>query len=466
MTTTSKPNIIFILIDDMGYKDLSCYESTFYETPFIDSLAHEGMLFTDGYASCPVCSPSRASIMSGKYPANIGVTDWIDHSKKCHPAHGILVDAPYIDHLPLEEISIAKALSNQSYQTWHVGKWHLGKESYYPEKHGFQVNIGGCHYGNPYNGYFSPYDIPTLENGPEGEYLTDRLTDETIKLIKNRDTSSPFYLNLCYYAVHTPIQAKENQIHKYEQKRIALGIDKKDELIVGEHFPCYHKRHEHVTRRVIQGDASYAAMIENLDWNVGRLLSALKEAGIDEDTLIIFTSDNGGLSTAEGSPTCNAPLNEGKGWMYEGGVRVPLLVRWPNFISPGTICNEPVTSPDFYPTLLEASNSPLMPKQHQDGVSILPLLEGRDKIEREALYWHYPHYGNQGGTPGSSIRMGNYKLIEFFETGKCELYDLTKDVSEEHNLIDELPEKVSLLKDKLEKWRFKMEAKIPAAYKD
>ncbi|QUH30429.1 sulfatase [Vallitalea guaymasensis] len=466
MTTTSKPNIIFILIDDMGYKDLSCYESTFYETPFIDSLAHEGMLFTDGYASCPVCSPSRASIMSGKYPANIGVTDWIDHSKKCHPAHGILVDAPYIDHLPLEEISIAKALSNQSYQTWHVGKWHLGKESYYPEKHGFQVNIGGCHYGNPYNGYFSPYDIPTLENGPEGEYLTDRLTDETIKLIKNRDTSSPFYLNLCYYAVHTPIQAKENQIHKYEQKRIALGIDKEKELIVGEHFPCYHKRDEHVTRRIIQGDASYAAMIENLDWNVGRLLSTLKETGIDEDTLIIFTSDNGGLSTAEGSPTCNAPLNEGKGWMYEGGVRVPLLVRWPNVISPGTVCNEPVTSPDFYPTLLEASNSPLMPEQHQDGVSILPLLEGRDKIEREALYWHYPHYGNQGGTPGSSIRMGNYKLIEFFETGKCELYDLTKDVSEEHNLIDELPEKVSLLKDKLEKWRFKMEAKIPAAYKD
>ncbi|WP_273320895.1 sulfatase [Vallitalea guaymasensis] len=466
MTTTSKPNIIFILIDDMGYKDLSCYDSSFYETPFIDSLAHEGMLFTDGYASCPVCSPSRASIMSGKYPANIGVTDWIDHSKKCHPAHGILVDAPYIDHLPLKETSIAKALSNQGYQTWHVGKWHLGKESYYPEKHGFHVNIGGCHYGNPYNGYFSPYDIPTLENGPEGEYLTDRLTDETIKLISNRDTSSPFYLNLCYYAVHTPIQAKENQIHKYEQKRIALGIDNKEELIVGEHFPCYHKRHEHVTRRVIQGDTSYAAMIENLDWNVGRLLSALKESGIDEDTLIIFTSDNGGLSTAEGSPTCNAPLNEGKGWMYEGGVRVPLLVRWPDVISPGSICNEPVTSPDFYPTLLEASNSPLMPKQHQDGVSILPLLEGRDKIEREALYWHYPHYGNQGGTPGSSIRMGNYKLIEFFETGKCELYDLTEDVSEEYNLIDELPEKASLLKDKLEKWRSKMEAKIPVAYKD
>lgn len=466
MTTTSKPNIIFILIDDMGYKDLSCYESSFYETPFIDSLAHEGMLFTDGYASCPVCSPSRASIMSGKYPANIGVTDWIDHSKKCHPAHGILVDAPYIDHLPLEEISIAKALSNQGYQTWHVGKWHLGKESYYPEKHGFQVNIGGCYYGNPYNGYFSPYDIPTLENGPEGEYLTDRLTDETIKLIKNRDTSSPFYLNLCYYAVHTPIQAKENQIHKYEQKRIALGIDNKEELIVGEHFPCYHKRHEHITRRVIQGNASYAAMIENLDWNVGRLLSALKEAGIDKDTLIIFTSDNGGLSTAEGSPTCNAPLNEGKGWMYEGGVRVPLLVRWPNVISPGTICNEPVTSPDFYPTLLEASNSPLMPKQHQDGESILPLLEGRDKIDREALYWHYPHYGNQGGTPGSSIRMGNYKLIEFFETGKCELYNLNEDVSEEHNLIDELPEKAFLLKNKLEKWQLKMEAKIPVTYKD
>jgi arylsulfatase A-like enzyme len=466
MTKTSKPNIIFILIDDMGYKDLSCYNSSFYETPNIDSLAREGMLFTDGYASCPVCSPTRASIMTGKYPANVGITDWIDHSKEYHPAHGILIDAPYIDHLPLEEISLARSLSEQDYQTWHVGKWHLGTELYYPEHHGFHVNIGGCHFGHPINGYFSPYNIPNLENGPDGEYLTDRITDETINLINNRDTSKPFFLNLCYYAVHTPIQAKEEQIHKYQKKRKKLGIEEKDEFTSGNNFPCYHKKDKKIKRRIVQGNASYAAMIETLDWNIGRILSAIKDEGIDENTLIIFTSDNGGLSTSEGSPTCNAPLSEGKGWMYEGGVRVPLIIKWPNITSPGSICNEPVTSTDFYPTLLEASNSPLIPTQHQDGVSILPLIKGEKTIERDAIYWHYPHYGNQGGTPGSSIRMGNYKLIEFFESCKWELYNLREDVREEHNLIDKLPNKASIMKDKLSQWRLGIEAKIPVIYQE
>lgn len=461
MSLQTQPNIIFILIDDMGYKDLSCYGSSFYETPHIDSLASEGMLFTDAYAACPVCSPSRASIMSGKYPANVGVTDWIDHSGNCHPARGLLVDAPYIDHLPLEEKSIAAVLKDNNYQTWHVGKWHLGKEDYYPEKHGFDKNIGGCHFGHPANGYFSPYDIPTLENGPDGEYLTDRLTDETIQLIKNRHTSQPFFLNLCYYAVHTPIQAKEDDVYKFMNKRERLGIAHMQEFEVGDYFPCEHKKEERIIRRCLQSNADYAGMIYNLDRNIGRLLDTLRETGLEKNTLIVFTSDNGGLATAESSPTCNAPLSEGKGWMYEGGVRVPLLVKWPKVVAPNRICKVPVTSPDYYPTFLEACQLPLLPNQHEDGMSLMPLLQGKKNLQREALYWHYPHYGNQGGTPGSSIRMGNYKLIEFFETGACELYDLENDIEEHYDLSNNLPEQTMTMKSMLQAWREKVEAKIP-----
>jgi arylsulfatase A-like enzyme len=463
MSNKKQPNIIFILIDDMGYKDLSCYESSFYETPNIDSIAKDGMIFTDGYASCPVCSPSRASIMSGKYPARVGVTDWIDHGN-CHPTHGLLVDAPYIDHLPLEETSLASALKESGYQTWHVGKWHLGQESYYPEKHGFDKNIGGCFWGRPLHGYFSPYHIPTLEDGPVGENLTDRLTDEAINLIKTRDTDNPFFLNLCYYAVHTPIEAKDEDIKKYELKRKEMGIDNVQEFTMGDHFPCSHKKDQRITRRIIQSNAKYAGMIENLDSNIGRLLDSLKERDIEKDTLIVFTSDNGGLSTAESSPTCNLPLSEGKGWMYEGGVRVPLMIKWTDVIEPNSICNEPVISTDFYPTFLDISNHPLMPKQHVDGVSILALFEGKKKLDREAIFWHYPHYGNQGGTPGSSVRMGDYKLIEFFETGNCELYNLKEDIEEKVNLIQELPEKAGIMKEKLKAWRNEVEAKIPELY--
>lgn len=464
MLQKERPNIIFILIDDMGYKDLSCYDSTFYETPHIDILAKEGMLFTDGYAACPVCSPSRASVLTGKYPANVGITDWIDHSGMCHPTHGRLVDAPYIKHLPLEEKSVASALADQGYQTWHVGKWHLGGREYYPENHGFQVNIGGCHYGHPYNGYFSPYKIPNLQDGPDGEYLTDRLTEESVQLIRHRDREKPFYLNLWYYALHTPIQAKEADRKKYEQKRKDLGIDDAREFVVGEHFPTEHKKHLRVTRRIIQSDASYAGMVENLDRNVGQLLEFLKQEGLEENTLIVFTSDNGGLATAESSPTCNAPLNEGKGWMYEGGVRVPLIIKWPQVITSQSICHEPVTSPDFYPTFLEASGSPSMPQQHEDGVSIMPLLNGGQSLDREAIYWHYPHYGNQGGTPGSSIRMKDYKLIEFFETGEVELYNLRTDIEENNNLATCMPEIATMMKEKLAQWRESVEAKIPKPF--
>ena len=325
-TRQQRPNIVLILIDDLGWRDLGCYGSTFYETPNIDRLAARGMRFTDAYAACPVCSPTRASILTGKYPATVGVTDYIDWIGDAHPARGRLVDVPYLHDLPCIRNDACAALgADGGYATWHVGKWHLGGPDFYPDRHGFDVNIGGCDGGMPRQGYFSPWGIPTLADGPDGEYLTDRLTDEAIALIANRD-DRPFFLNLWHYLVHTPIQAKPEKVAKYEAKAAALGLDKIEPFAEGEPFPCDHKRDLRIRRRLLQSDPVYAAMIESLDENIGRLLGALEAAGEAENTMVIFTSDNGGLATAEGSPTCNAPLAEGKGWMYEGGTREPLLV--------------------------------------------------------------------------------------------------------------------------------------------
>ncbi len=450
-----KPNIIFILIDDLGWKDLSCYGSKFYETPNLDRLAAEGMRFTDAYASCPVCSPTRASILTGKYPATVGVTHFIGGKGR-----GKLLEVPYIDHLPLEEKSVARALKEAGYNTWHAGKWHLGRAPYYPEHHGFDINIGGCSWGAPRYGYFSPWQIETLQDGPEGEYLTDHLTDEAIRLIKT-SSGNPFYLNMCYYSVHVPIQAKEPYIDKYRAKVKEMGLDKVKTFEEGEFFPCEHKKDKRVIRRLVQSDPTYAAMVESLDENIGRLLKAVEETGQTDNTVVMFTSDNGGLATAEGSPTSNAPLSEGKGWMYEGGVREALIIKWPGVTQPGRISQVPVTSPDFYPTMLEMAGLGLLPQQHTDGVSLAGLLKGENGLDREAIYWHFPHYGNQGGTPGSSIRMGDYKLIEFFEDGKIELYNLREDTSEEHNLAGKDPQRARHMQKMLADWRQKVQAKIP-----
>jgi arylsulfatase A-like enzyme len=452
----TSPNIVFILIDDMGWRDLACYGSDFYETPNLDRLAREGMRFTDAYASCPVCSPTRASLLTGKYPARLGVTDYIDWSGHWHPCRGRLVDVPYLKQLPLEEFNVARALKEGGYQTWHVGKWHLGQSDFYPDKQGFDVNIGGWEIGCPVSGYFSPWKIPTLPDGEPGEYLTDHLTDEALKLIANRDSERPFFLNLWHYTVHTPIQAPAELVQKYKDKAARLGRDKMPVLEEGESFPTEYKRTQRVQRRVIQSDPVYAAMVENLDTNIGRLLAVLPE-----NTLVIFTSDNGGLSTAEGSPTSNRPLAKGKGWMYEGGTREPLIVRWPGMIDPGSVCTAPVTSPDFYPTLLDAAGLPPRPDQHVDGTSFLQALRGKPDFARGPLFWHYPHYGNQGGTPGSSIRMGDWKLIEFFETGTLELYNLREDLGEKRNLAAEQPERVRNLQERLAAWQREIEAKIP-----
>ena len=457
-------------MDDMGWRDLSCTGSAFYETPNLDRLAAQGMTFTQAYAACPVCSPTRACIMSGKYPARLGVTDWIDHGNT-HPCRGILTDAPYVKQLSLSERSIARALKEDgAYAAWHVGKWHLGKEPHWPLNHGFDVNIGGCDWGAPFGGHFSPWGIPTLPDTVPGQYLSDRLYDEAIALIENRDPSRPFFLNLWDYCVHTPIQAKPEKIVKYRQKAAALGLDENGALVEGEFFPCEHKRDQRVTRRVVQSDPVYAAMIESVDENVGRLLASLDGQGIAGNTVVVFTSDNGGLSTAEGSPTCNLPLAEGKGWMYDGGVREPLLIRFPGVVAPGSVCDVPVISTDFYPTFLDVAGLPLCHGQHVDGVSLLPLLAERasgaagaeiERLRNRPIFWHYPHYGNQGGSPGSSVRCGDWKLIEFFEDGRLELYNLRDDPGETANLAGTHPDVAATAHGLLRGWREEVRAKLP-----
>lgn len=456
-STMTRPNIVFFLVDDLGWADLSCTGSTFYETPRLDELAREGMLFSDAYAAAPVCSPTRAAILSGKYPARVGVTQYIG-------GHGVgkLCDVPYFYQLPRSEKSLASALQEGGYQTWHVGKWHLGGGQCAPENHGFDLNIGGCEWGHPKQGFFAPFGpLPGLKNAPEGEYLTDALTDRALELLRERDESRPFFLNIWHYAVHTPIQAPADLVAKYEAKAREWGLDAQNPFEEGDFFPVAHKRNERIQRRTIQSDPTYAAMIENLDWNVGRVLDALDELGLRKNTLVVFTSDNGGLSSAEGSPTCNAPLSEGKGWMYEGGNREPLLVRWPERIASGSRCEVPVTSPDFYPTLLEIAELPPNPIQHRDGESLLPLLTQTGDLERDAIFWHYPHYCNQGSTPAAAIRAGDWKLIEFFEDGHVELYNLRDDIGEKSDLASSQPTRVAQLRARLDDWKREIEALIP-----
>jgi arylsulfatase A-like enzyme len=456
-----QPNFIFILIDDLGWMDLSCYGSSFYETPNLDKLASEGMRFTNAYAACPVCSPTRASILTGKYPATLGLTQFIGGDTE-----GKLIEPSYVDHLSLDEKSLASVLKENGYSTWHVGKWHLGGEEYYPEKHGFSVNIGGCEWGLPFYGYFSPWRIPTLKEVPEKrKYLTDHLTDEAIKLILNSD-DKPFYLNLWYYSVHVPIQAKREHVKYFRKKALKMGLKEVNPFEIGEKFPCTHKKDYLVKRRVIQSDPKYAAMIFSIDENIGRLIKAVESVGKKDETIIIFYSDNGGLSTAEGSPTCNAPLSEGKGWMFEGGTRVPLIIVWPQKVKPGLVSNTPITSPDFYPTILDLADISLIPEQHCDGVSFFSILEAKENFKRGSIYWHFPHYGNQGGTPGSSIIIDDYKLIKFYEDGHLELYNLKEDISEKNNIALKEPERANLLNRTLNEWLIKVNARFPINKQD
>lgn len=461
MKVRSRPNIVFILVDDLGARDLGCFGSSFYETPVMDALAQRGMRFGRAYAAAPVCSPTRASVMTGKYPARVGITQWIGGRLK-----GRLADVPYLDHLPLSECALPRALQEGGYQTWHVGKWHLGGEAHYPERHGFEVNIAGRDVGHPPgpNGYWGPYSIDGF-TGPEGEYLTDRLTDEAIGLIERRDESRPFYLNLWHYAVHTPIQAPAELIEKYRAKAKRLGLDQIEPMVRGERIPMQYPAGQtpgNVVRRTVQSDPVYAAMMENLDGNVGRLVETIERLGLMDNTIFVFASDNGGLSTAEGAPTCNHPLAEGKGWSYEGGNRVCQFITWPGTIAAGGVCHEPVISTDFYPTLLEAAGLPLRAGQHVDGRSLMGLLTGGGEgLGREFVFWHYPHYSNQGGRPGAAVVSGKWKLIWHFEDDRVELFDLEEDVSEARDVAGSYPAVAGRMKQALVDWQAEVEAKMP-----
>ena len=451
------PNFLFILVDDLGWTDLGCYGSSFYETPNIDRFSEKSMKFTQAYAACPVCSPTRASIMTGKYPARLNTTDWFGapqpyNVEKHWTKNKPLIPAEYIEHMPLEEITIAEVLKENGYSTFFAGKWHLGKEGYYPEDQGFDINKGGWERGGPYGPgkYFTPYGNPKLEDGPEGEHLPDRLAQETIDFI-SMQKDNPFFAYLSFYSVHTPLIGRPDLVEKYQVKSESMDYEGEDFIPINNN-----------QWRQVQNHAVYAAMVDAMDIAVGRVLNALDSLNISDNTVVFFMSDNGGLSTSEGHPTTNLPLKAGKGWLYEGGIREPMIIRWPGVSEPNSICSYPVTSTDFYPTILEMANISLRPDQHIDGISMAPLLNGDEKLSRDAIYWHYPHYGNQGGSPGSAIRSGNYKLIEYFEDGHLELYDLNSDIGETDNLIQTRPEVADSLLEQLRKWRLEVEARYPS----
>lgn len=451
----AKPNIVFFLVDDLGWKDIGAFGSTFYETPNVDALTRKGTQFTSAYAACPVCSPTRASIMSGKYPARLNTTDWFGapqpttvekHWTKNKP----LLPAEYLENLPLEETTLAEAFKSNGYGTFFAGKWHLGETpEFWPEYQGFDVNKGGWSVGSPRGGYFAPYDNPRLTSGPEGEHLPDRLARETSAYIAaNKD--KPFLAYLSFYSVHTPLQAPKALIEKYEAKKKKLGLEDQ-----------WGKEGDNKVR-LTQCLPVYAAMVESMDRAVGTVLNALKEHNLDQKTIVVFMSDNGGLATAEGHPTSNLPLRAGKGWLYEGGIREPMVIYWPGVSKAGSVSDRPVTSTDFYPTLLEMAGLPAQPQQHVDGVSMVPLLKGKS-MKRGPIFWHYPHYGNQGGTPGSAVRDGDWKLIEWFEEGRgLELYNLKNDIGEKQNLAAKYSERAKILHEMLKKWRKEVDAQMPS----
>ena len=442
-----KINFVFFLVDDMGMMDLGTYGSTFHETPNIDKLAQSGMKFNHGYAACPVCSPTRASILTGRHPVRVDITDWIPGlpnrktNKLLHPEDR--------NNLAHEEVTIAEELKLHGYQTFFAGKWHLGNEGHWPTDQGFDYNIGGHYRGSPPGGYYSPWTNPTLESKRKGEYLTERLTEESIHFLESREKEKPFLLYLSYYNIHTPIQAYRKHIDHYEKKAQEFSSE----------TPTRNE-HEALTR-MRQDNPALASMVSAVDDSVGALLEKLGELRLADDTVVIFFSDNGGLSTkANSGPGCNQPLRAGKGWLYEGGVREPTIIRAPGVTQEGSVCNDPVVSMDFFPTMLELAGLPLKPKLHADGRSLLPELTGK-KGKPRPLYWHYPHYHGSTWKPGASIRDGKWKLIKFYDYEKVELYNLINDPFEKNDLSQKNSQKTRELEEKLLAWQTKLKAKLP-----
>ncbi len=419
--TNKRPNIVFILIDDMGWPDVCCYGSTFHETPNIDRLADQGMKFTDAYAACPVCSPTRASIMAGQYPARIGITDFIPGHWR--PYEKLIVPENTLQ-LPLESVTLGDMFKGQGYATGYIGKWHLGGKGYSPDKQGFDQVVSG------------------VKN--QNDKQVSGFTDKAIEFIEEKK-QEPFFLYLSHHTVHIKLEAPQELVEKYEKKpKPATGVN----------------------------NPVYAAMVEHLDTNVGRIMKKLDDLNLTERTIVIFFSDNGGLREAYGGyrgkrqiVSTNAPLRDEKGTVYEGGIREPLIVRWPGVIKPGTNCSVPVTSVDFYPTFLNILGAKAPANQPLDGESILPLLSQTGTLDRDAIYWHYPHYHHS--RPAGAIRQGKWKLIEFFEDGgKLELYDLANDIGETKNLADEKPRKAAQLRKNLARWRKSVQAKMPTPNPD
>lgn len=422
------PNIVLAVVDDLGWMDLSCQGSTFYETPNIDRLGSQGTRFTNAYANCPVCSPSRAALLTGRYPARVGFTGHITATgRHRYPPHGRILPPDDLLHLPLEEVTIAEALRPAGYATASIGKWHLGAETYWPQRQGFDINVAGYHSGAPPT-YFYPYEDPASTSNPRllnlmggrpGEYLTDRLTEEALRFVEAHKRQ-PFFLYLAHYAVHTPLQAPDPLVLKYQEKLL---------------------------RDRSQKSAVYAGMIERVDAGLGRILRKIDDLGLESETVVVVTSDNGGESRA----TANTPLREGKGHLYEGGLRVPLMVRWPGRVRSGAVSHMPVMGADLFPTLLACAGVPL-PNTVLDGIGLLPILQGGEPRAARDLFWYYPHYSPQAQRPGAAVRAGDWKLVQHYDPPAVELYNLRKDIGEQENLATRMPDKTKQLLATLDDW--------------
>ncbi|WP_161604283.1 sulfatase [Roseiconus nitratireducens] len=492
MAVERPPNVVLFLVDDLGWRDLGCYGSPSYQTPNIDRFAQSAVRFTDAYAACHVCSPTRASILTGKYPARLKLTDWLP-GRKDFPFQRLL-NAEIEPAVPSDEVTLAEVFRDHGYRTAHLGKWHLGEEPLGPTSQGFEMQVPRWNKGWPKAGYFAPFQMEGLV-ADDGSYLTDCLTDHAVDFIR-ANQQSPFFLYLAHFAVHDPIQGPKELVDQYEQAfdarvfdgpeyglegnpddEVSLSRSELSELMSRpgwSGFRVLPRRTVKIKQR--QDNPQFAAMVQSVDRSLGRLIGLLEELKIHDETIIVFFSDNGGMSAANfGNPrrripsdrldkafsTSNLPLRAGKGWLYEGGIRVPLIIRWTGDGRAGAVCPTPVISTDLYPTILEMAGLDPLPEQHQDGVSLVPLLRGEKRIDRQAIYWHFPHYSNHGmQSPGGAVRSGDFKLIEYFENGTHQLFNLRSDPGEKNDLSDTLPDKAAELKSMLKVWRTEVGAEM------
>ena len=489
-----RPNVVIFLVDDLGWRDVGCYGSSFYETPNIDRFAENGVRFTQAYAACHVCSPTRASILTGKYPARLKLTDWIT-GRRDFPFQR-LSNVKGLQHLPYEEQTLAETLRAAGYRTAAIGKWHLGSEPSGPQAHGFDHHVPqDWPRGAPNRTYYSPFNLKGLE-GPKDEYLTDRLTAEAEKFIEG-SKDQPFFLYLAHFAVHDPIQGRTDLVKKYQRKLqkiqrkvggafVLEGNPDTEHPLSNEELKARAKDPAYSGYRVLpdrtvkikqhQDNVEFAGMVEAMDQSLGRLLDKLQSLDLADNTIVVFFSDNGGMAAGNfGRPTrvvreseldraystSNLPLRGAKGWLYEGGIRVPMIVKWPGHGEAGSQCDVPIISTDFYPSILEMAGLRARPEQHKDGVSFASLISGATSHDRDAIYWHFPHYSNHGmQSPGGGIRAGDYKLLEYFENGTVQLFNLRKDIGEQNDLAKTEPQKAAELTTMLHAWQRSVDAKM------